>query len=152
MILALLLLFASPLHAISPDTAANLITPLQDAVYAQVLTAPEVERLYQTTLSGIDAVETTREEKLYLQALAHYYFGRSFQSLKNIEEMTAYAADLRAGRYLRLRDYYTERSLAMDAYRKARTAAEAYLEKVSDAEAHRLYGEILGQIDRKSVV
>lgn len=123
-----------------------VVEPLRDAVYGHTLNETQIRALHQVTLERIAVEIETTEDECYARALANYYLGRFYQALKTRRKMAAYAADLRAGRYLALKGYYQERDSAMAAYREARIDAECYLKFVPGAEAHRLYGEILGQM------
>jgi hypothetical protein len=151
---AVLTIPSPPLSAQMPDLVREAVVPLRDAVYGHSADEEGIRSLHEAALARIRHNTRNPEESSYAAALVHYYLGRYYQALKTTEEMGSYAADLRSGRYLALRKYYTERDAAMDAYRAARTEAEKYLAAAAaagtgsrtGAEAYRLYGEILGQM------
>lgn len=128
------------------STADSIVAPLRDAVYNHTLAEPEIRSLHQSTLIRIAGEITAESEAIRAEAITYYYLGRYYQAIKTREKMMAYAEDLRNGKYLTLRKYYEDRIAALEAYTKARTAAEAYLKLVPGAESHSLYGEILGQM------
>lgn len=139
-------LTANPLPAYEALPADSIISPLKDAVYNQLEQELDILDLHRQTLSLIGEKIPDGPDRLRAEALTHYYLGRYYQAIKTTEEMIRYAADLRDGRFLALRKYYTDREKAMAAYRDAGAAAERFLEEEPNAEAHRLYGEILGQM------
>ncbi len=148
LVTAAILIFAVPLSAAADevDSVETIIGPFRDAVYNHSLNDIEVRQSYQKTLNEIFSSNLNLIEAEHTRALGAYYLGRYYQAIKNREEMAAYAGDLRKGRYLALRRYYTEREAALDAYKEARIAAESYLELNPGAESHSLLGEILGQM------
>ena len=148
LVTAVILFSAVPRFAAAGEviSAETIITPFRDAVYNHSLSETEARQSYQATLADISSSNLNLYETEHARALAAYYLGRYYQAVKTREEMAAYAGDLRKGRYLALRKYYTEREAALDAYREARIAAEKYLELNPGAESHSLLGEILGQM------
>ena len=128
------------------DTANSITAPLRDAVYNHSLSELEIRSLYRSSLARIESEVSSVTLILHTEALIHYYLGRYYQAIKTRKEMIAYAEDLRNHKYLALRKYYTDRDAALAAYNMARSAAELYLELKPGAEAHSLYGEILGQM------
>jgi len=128
------------------DTANSITAPLRDAVYNHSLSESEIRSLYRSSLARIESEISSVTLVLHTEALTHYYLGRYYQAIKTRNEMIAYAEDLRNHKYLALRKYYTDRDAALAAYNLARSAAESYLELKPGAEAHSLYGEILGQM------
>jgi|GEM_PF-2086835 len=148
LVIAAALAFGTSPHLAGDDggSADDLIVEFRDAVYNQRLSESDIRTLHADTLSRIGSSGLPDAEALRAEALAHYYLGRFFQAIPDRASMAAYAEDLREGRLLKLRRYYTRRDAAMAAYGDARSAAEAHLERVDGAEAHRLYGEILGQM------
>ncbi|MDF1568412.1 MAG: hypothetical protein RQ801_00615 [Spirochaetaceae bacterium] len=130
----------------SSRAVAGAVEPLRDAVYGHTLDETQIRALHKVTLERISIEIEETENGCYARALANYFLGRFYQALKTRGEMAAYAAELRAGRYLALKGYYHERDSAMAAYRAAKKDAECYVELAPGAEAHRLYGEILGQM------
>ncbi len=148
LVTAVILFFAVP-HSTAAEevnSAETIITPFRDAIYNHSLSEAEIRQSYQTTLTEISSSNLSLSETEHAKALGAYYLGRYYQAVKTREEMAAYAGDLRKGRYLALRKYYTEREAALDAYKEARTAAESFLELNPGAESHSLLGEILGQM------
>ncbi len=145
---ALILITAVPYDtaAVEPVSADTIVIPFRDNVYNHSLNEIDIRIMYQSTLTGIVSEKLSEAETERGKALVSYYLGRYYQAVKTREAMTAYAGDLRRGRYLVLRKYYTEGEDALAAYSDARSAAENYLELVPGAEAHSLLGEILGQI------
>ncbi|MCG8453046.1 MAG: hypothetical protein MI717_07690 [Spirochaetales bacterium] len=128
------------------SVAADIVAPLRDAIYAQTLDERSLRELHRDTLERITQNIQSLQESAHARALAHYYLGRYYQALESPTIMAAYADDLRHGRYLSLRGYYTRRKQAMEAYRMACQESEIVLDMTDDAEAHRLHGEILGQM------
>jgi len=137
-----IILFLSALHnAVTEELniAYTITAPLRNAVYNNSLSESEIHSMFRSTLDSMDSSGPGK-------ALTWYYLGRYYQAVETREAMAAYVGDLRKGRYLALRKYYTRREEALNAYRNARTAAENYLEFAPSAEAHSLLGEILGQM------
>lgn len=129
------------------ETRANsIIAPLRDAVYDHTEDEEGFLNLYEETLNTIRESLEDGPMRLRGEALTHYYLGRFYQDIKTTETMVLYAADLRKGKFLSVRRFYTEREQAMAAYEKAAAAAKEFLKEQESAESHRLYGEILGQM------
>lgn len=128
------------------DVADSIIAPFRDSVYGHSLTEMEIRNLYDTSLSRLYEGAFPEAEALRGETLIHYYLGRYYQAIKTTAAMAAYAGDLRAGRYLSLRKYYTERESALEAYQMSRSSAELYLELAPGADSNSLYGEVLGQM------
>ena len=144
---AFMAVLAAASAAAGDRTEADAVTlPLREAVYAHALDEAGVYALHANTLERIGVEVSDGIEAHRARALAHYYLGRWHQAIKTRAEMVEYATVLRKERYLALRRFYLERDQAMAAYRNARAEAETYLASRPDAEAHRLYGEILGQM------
>lgn len=129
--------------AVDADTVTRR---LRDAVYNHELDTGGYYGLRREILLEVEETITDPAEAARARALAHYYIGRWHQAIKTREMMVEYAEELRADRLLRLRRYYTEREEAMAAYLLARNECRQLLEIRPDAESHRLYGEILGQM------
>jgi len=148
LVIAMVLVLSVPQEsaAESLDIAYTITAPFRDAVYNHSLSESEIHSMYRSTLAGVTSTELGVAETEYGKALTSYYLGRYYQAVETRDAMAAYAGDLRKGRYLALRKYYTRREEALNAYRDARTAAENYLEIAPSAEAHSLLGEILGQM------
>jgi len=148
MVFVLNLFTAVPFTAAALEvfTADTIIAPFRNAVYTHALNESEARQFYRVTLTQINSADLSGAERERGKALAGYYLGRYYQAIKTTDEMVSYAGELRRGRYLALRKYYTEREAALEAYRVARTAAENYLNLDPGASSHSLLGEILGQM------
>ena len=137
---------AAVTHGEDVSYADSVIAPLRDAVYDHTEDRDGILALHREALDRISAEMADGPSRRRAEALAHYYLGRFYQDIKTVDEMVRYAADLREGHYLSLRKYYGERDEAMEAYEDAAVEAKLFLEEDPCAEAHRLYGEILGQM------
>lgn len=148
LVLLLLVCTLSPIQAqdASQTDAETVTRLLRDAVYNHELSTEEIHLLHGEIMKRIETELSDPAENMRGKVLTHYYLGRWHQAIKTRPEMVAYAERLRAERLLSLRKFYTESDQAMDAYRDARRECESLMEIRPDAEAHRLYGEILGQM------
>ncbi len=147
-VFAALLFFAAAYTSPALETlsADSIISSLRDTVYIQLEKEESILELHRETLTSIHNDIKEGPDRLRAEALCHYYLGRYYQAIKTTGDMVRYAADMREGHWLALRKYYTERDKALAAYRDAAAASEQFLKEEPCAEAHRLYGEILGQI------
>ena len=136
------------LHAPAGEvmSAETIIAPFRDAVYDHTENEEGILSLHERTLALVREDFPYGPERFQAEAMVNYYLGRFYQDIGTVEEMIRYAADLREGRYLSLRRYYNRREEAMAAYGNAADSAKRFLEEAPCAEAHRLYGEILGQM------
>jgi tetratricopeptide (TPR) repeat protein len=132
--------------ALDGGKAISIVDPLRDAVYGQLLDEDGMTDLHKSTVARLKSEIEDDVERLHARILSDYYRGRFYQDIRSTDEMLSYAADIRAGRYLAVRRYYNRREPALESYRAALTGAETFLGSRPDAEAHRLYGEILGQM------
>lgn len=130
----------------SAETVTAAVISFRDAVYNQHQSDDKLLVMYEEVLSSISKADIIRTDRLFWNAQTEYFTGRAFQSFDDTGTVIAHYRDLRAGKFMSLKQYYSRLTDAISHYDSALKLIEEYLQYSQDSRGCRLYAETIGQM------